>query len=628
MKHCATRKLFLALLLAGNAWPQGVITTFAGGNWVFTGNGQPAVNAPLGTISGVTLDPAGNLVIVDRGNCLIERINADGNLSVIAGNGFYVYDLHTGDGGPAVNAELGAPTAVAYDSQGNLYIAEADRISQVSPQGIINTIAGGGSDSTSNGIPALQAALAPDRGLVVDSTGAIYFSEASNNRVRKVKPDGTIVTVAGTGVPGYSGDGGQATAAELNVPYGLALDNAGNLYIADNGNARVRRVTPAGVISTVTTGIEASGLGFDNNGVLYMVGDGFIGEISAGASTVTPVGGSPGVTGFSGDGSPALGAQFSLRLSIVADNLGNLFIGDGTNERIRRISPSGIVTTVAGNGQFYYTGEGVPAAASPVQGGGNLAIDKAGNIYFSDTLGSRVRKVTAGIINTVAGTGVAGFSGDGGPALQAKLNDPRNLAIDSAGNLYIADYLNSRVRRVALDGTISTYADLPGNVRGLVFDAAGNLYAAVETNSTVYRIDAAAKQTVFAGTGSAGYSGDGGPAVQAMLNGPSGLAMDDVGNLYIADSQNGRVRVVTPQGVISTFVSIPNETGIPGFPLNPRELAFDHAGNLYVSDEYQSLVFRVTPAKAISIFAGASRLFSRGRVSGDRGGFPAFWDRQ
>jgi uncharacterized protein (TIGR03437 family) len=608
MKYCAIARLFAALLLAGNAWPQGVITTFVGGNWVFTGSGQRAVNAPLGTIPGVTIDPAGNVVIADFGNCLVERINPDGTLSVIAGNGFCFFAVHTGDGGPALNAELYSPTGVAYDSQGNLYIAEADRLSQVSPQGIINTIVGGGYDATSNGIPALQAALSPNRGLVVDATGAIYFSEFSNNRVRKITPDGTINTVAGTGTAGFSGDGGQATVASLNGPLGLALDGTGNLYIADNGNQRVRRVTPGGIISTVVANVGASGLAFDNIGDFYIVGAGSVKVLTPGASNPTLIGGTPGTSGYSGDGGPALGALFSSFLSVVADNLGNLFIGDVANDRIRRISASGIVTTVAGNGQFYFTGEGVPAATSPVQGGGNLAIDKAGNIYYSDLLGSRVRKVTAGIINTVAGTGAEGFSGDSGPALQAELNYPRNLAIDSAGNLYIADYLNNRVRRVALDGTISTYAQLPGNVRGLVFDAAGNLYAAVETNSTVYRIDTAGKQTVFAGTGSAGYSGDAGPASQATLNLPSGLAIDTLGNIYIADAGNGSVRAVTPQGVISTFVSIPSYYG-SAFPPDPRELTFDHAGNLYVSDENQYFVLSVTPAGVISIFAGGGNFF-------------------
>jgi uncharacterized protein (TIGR03437 family) len=593
MKYCANG-LFMALLLAGNAWPQGVITSFAGGPFPFPGDGLPAVNAPLGLVIGVALDPSGNVVIADSGYNIVDRINPDGTLSVIAGNGF-IFGGHSGDGGPALNAALNYINGIAYDSQGNLYIAEADRISQVTPQGIINTIAGGGSDFTSNGIPALQAAVSPFGGLVVDAAGTIYFTEYSNNRVREVTPGGTITTVAGTGTAGFSGDGGLATAAVLNSPYGLTLDSSGTLYIADTFNGRVRKVTPAGIISTVVANVVASGLSFGNNGVLYIAGDGFVYKFTPGASSATVIGGTSGVVGYSGDGGPATTAQFAFVLSIVADPFGNLFIGDGANERVRRISANGIVTTVAGNGQYYYGGEGLPALASPIQGGGNLAIDKAGNIYFSDPLGSRVRKVSGGVVNTVAGTGVQGTSGDGGPALQATLNYPRNLAFDAAGNLYIADNLNDRVRRVALNGTISTYAHLPGEVRGLVFDAAGNLYASVETTSTVYRIDRQGNQTVFAGTGTAGYSGDGGPAIQAMLNGPSGLAMDAAGNLYIADSQNGRVRVVNPQGAINTYV---------GGGANTRELTFDSAGNLYVSDETRGLVYKITPSIAVTIFAG------------------------
>src|SRR5580698_6818644 len=227
--------LLTALLLAGNGWAQ-VITTFAGGPFLFTGNGQPAVDAPLGNIYGVTVDPSGNVVIPDYGNCLIERINPDGTLSVIAGNGITLI-VHTGDGGPALNAALAGPTAVAYDSQGNLYIAELNRISRVTPQGIISTYAGGGTDSTSNGISALQASISPySGGLVVAPSGTIYFSDYPTNRVRMITPDGTITTVAGTGTAGSSGDLGPAASAMLNGPYGLAMDSTGNLYIADTGN--------------------------------------------------------------------------------------------------------------------------------------------------------------------------------------------------------------------------------------------------------------------------------------------------------------------------------------------------------------------------------------------------------
>ncbi len=595
MRFCAIGGLCLALLAAGNAWPQGgVITTFAGGPFLFTGNGQPAVNAPLGNVYGVTLDPSGNVVVPDYGNCLVERINPDGTLTVIAGNGIAI-DVHTGDGGPAVNAALAGPTGVAYDSQGNLYIAELNRISRVSPQGIINTYAGGGTDSTSNGISALTASIAPQSGgLAVDASGTVYFSDYPTNRVRKITPDGTITTVAGTGTAGFSGDGGPATAATLFGPYGLALDRSGNLYIADTGNLRVREVTPLGIVSTFTNNY-ATGLAFDNNGVFYFASAGRIERIAAGGTTPTLIAGTPGAFGFSGDGGPALSAQFALIMSLVADSQGDLFIGDEENDRIRKISANGIVTTVAGNGEYYYNGEGVPALTAPVEGGGNLAVDKAGNVYYSDPVGARVRKVSGGVINTVAGTGITGFSGDGGPATQAKLNYPQDLTLDAAGNLYIADWLNNRVRKVALNGTISTYAQLQGNVWGLVFDGSGNLYVSDELDSLVYRIDPTGKQTVVAGTGTAGFSGDGGPATAAMLNEPSGLALDAMGNLYIADAKNGSVRMVNAQGVISTFA---------GGGSNVRELAFDSAGNLYVSNEGSSLVFKLTPERMASIFAG------------------------
>ncbi len=553
-KRCILCGLFVPLFLAGNAWPQGgVITTFAGGPFLFTGNGRPAVDAPLGSIYGFTLDPSENVVIADYGNCLIERVNPDGTLSVIAGNGVTL-DVHTGDGGPALNAALAGPTGVAYDAQGNLYIAEFNRISRVSPQGIITTYGGGGSDATSNGIPAVTASVSPESGgIVVDASGTVYFSDYATSRVRKITPDGIINTVAGTGTPGFSGDGGQATSAELNLPYALALDATGNLYIADSGNLRVRKVTPAGMISTFTPNY-ATGIAFDNNGVFYLAGAGRIEKLTPGATTPTLIGGTPGSFGFSGDGGPALGAQFALIMSVAPDNQGNLFIGDEESDRVRRISANGIVTTVAGNGQFYYSGENVSAVTAPVRGGGNVAIDKAGNLYYSDPVGGRVRKISGGLINTVAGNGITGFSGDAGPAVQAKLDYPLNMAFDSAGNLYIADWLNSRVRRVALNGTISTYAQLPGNVWGLVFDPAGNLYASDEQHSIVYRIDTAGNRTVVAGTGTAGFGGDGGPANQALLNEPSGLALDAQGNLYIADAKNGSVRMVTPQGNISTFV--------------------------------------------------------------------------
>jgi len=592
-----------ALVCAGTAAAQGVITTFAGCNWVFNGNGKPAVNAPLGTLFGITRDPSGNIVIADQSNFLVERINPDGTLSIIAGDGLYFIGVHLGDGGPAVNANLAGVYGVGYDGQGNLYIAEFDRISRVTPQGIINTIAGGGTDLFGNGIPALQAAIAQPGGIVVDPGGTVYFSEPQLNRVRKYTPDGIITTVAGTGTAGSTGDNGPATKATLYGPTGLALDVRGNLYIADTDNLRVRGiVAQTGTILTVFTGVLATGLTFDRNGTLYMAGLGTVLQyVPGGPLTPVRIAGSQSASGFSGDGGPALLAQFSLYMTIVADDQGNLYVADGNNFRVRRFRPDGNVTTVAGNGNFYYTGEGVPALIAPVLGFGGLAIDASGTLYFSETETGRVRKVTAGIVSTVAGAGGAGSDGDFGPAAKALLFSPCDLAFDAANNLYIADSLNFRVRKVTPDGTITTYAKLPSVVHGVAFDVAGNLYVSAPTTHMVYRVDPRGNRTIYAGTGTDGFSGDGGPATSAMLNSPMGLATDPQGNLYIADEFNGRIRMVNPQGVISTLYSKKTANGDPA---QLFELAFDKAGNLYFSDVSELLVLKRTPTGTVSIFAG------------------------
>jgi sugar lactone lactonase YvrE len=279
---------------------------------------------------------------------------------------------------------------------------------------------------------------------------------------------GTITTVAGNGTPGFSGDGGPATNARLAYPTGVAVDAAGNLYIADRLNSRVRKVSTSGTITTVA-------------------GD--------------------GSAGFSGDGGPATNAQLAGPYGVAVDAAGNLYIADFQNSRVRKVSTSGTITTVAGDGSFGFSGDGGPATNAQLAGPNGVAVDAAGNLYIADINNHRVRKVsTSGTITTVAGNGTPGFSGDGGPATNARLRPPTGVAVDAAGNLYIADIFNQRVRKVSTSGTITTVA----------------------------------------GTGIYGFSGDGGPATNARLAYPSGVAVDAAGNLYIADQNNHRVRKVAP----------------------------------------------------------------------------------
>jgi uncharacterized repeat protein (TIGR03803 family) len=339
------------------------------------------------------------------------------------------------------------------------------------PMGI-TTLAGNGTQGYSgDGGPATSAELSAPDGVAVDTSGNIYIGDLGNNRVRKVTvATGDISTVAGDGTGGYSGDGGLATKAELSSPEGVAVDHAGNIYIADHTNSRIRKVT-------VSTGI-----------ITTVAGD--------------------GTTGYSGDGGLATKAELCAPEDVTVDSAGNIYIADSCNNRIRKVTAStGIITTVAGDGKGGYSGDGGQATSAELSDPIGVGLDTANNIYIGDFSNNRIRKVTVstGIITTVAGDGKAGYSGDGGPATSAELNFPGGVEVDPAGNIYIADYGNSRIRKVtALTGFISTVG----------------------------------------GDGVAGYSGDGGAATAAELNIPPALALDTVGNIYVADRGNNRIRAI------------------------------------------------------------------------------------
>ncbi|HTB17305.1 MAG TPA: hypothetical protein VK708_04280, partial [Bryobacteraceae bacterium] len=338
--------------------------------------------------------------------------------------------------------------------------------------GNIQTVAGNGSAAFSgDGGPAVQAALNVAVDVYADQSGNLFIADQFNHRIRKVAPNGNISTVAGTGTAGFSGDGGPAKNAQINTPTGIRGDSAGNLYIADVGNQRIRKVNAAGIISTLAGN---------------------------------------GNKGYGGDGGPAIDASFYNAVRVAIDASGNVLVADQSNHRIRRITPTGTISTFAGNGAGTpatgaFSGDGGPAVDASLNNPTAVAIDGAGVVYIADQFNQRIRKVALdGTITTIAGNGTAGFSGDGGPAIGAALNFPGGITADSAGNLYFNDDLNFRTRMVSTGGTINT----------------------------------------IAGSGAPGFSGDGGPATSAALSGNFGVALDAGGNMYIADSTNNRIREV------------------------------------------------------------------------------------
>ena len=468
---------------------------------------------------GVTVDRSGNLYVAELLSHRIRKIDSAGTITTVAGTGWW-FDAPRfgGDGGPAAQAQLFLPAGVTVDGSGNLYIADRgnNRIRKVDSGGTITTVAGTGEDAFSgDGGPAVQAQLDDPPGVTADGSGNLYIADQGNNRIRKVDSAGTITTIAGGERWSRDlGDGGPAVQAHLYEPTGVAVDGSGNLYIADPGNGRIRKVDSVGTITTVA---------------------------------------GRGGVGFSGDGGPAVEARLRDPTGVAVDGSGNLYIADPGNDRIRKVDSAGTITTIAGTGEDGFGGDGGPAAQAHLSYPYGVAVDGKGNVYIADSNNRRIRKVdSAGTITTIAGTGEDGFGGDGGPAAQAQLHDPYGVAVDGKGNVYIADSNNHRIRKVDSAGTITT----------------------------------------IAGTGEVAFGGDGGPALQAQLHDPYGVAVDEKGNVYIADSKHDRIRILRPRYRLD-FAHFANGASVTSdlvlvnvapHPIRPAFYFYDKDGSLIAAE--------------------------------------------
>ncbi|HXR75331.1 MAG TPA: IPT/TIG domain-containing protein [Bryobacteraceae bacterium] len=632
------------------------ISTIAGGPPPVTS--QPASFPAIGFPISVTTDAKGNVYFASADLNSVFRLDANGTVIRIAGNTIAGF---SGDGGEATSAELNlagsvgvaSPGGLAVDDAGNLFIADIgnNRIRRVSTSGVITTVAGPGTNGVyGDGGPAVSAELRLPAGIALDNAGNLFVSERGTNRVRKIAASGIITTVAGNGNGGFAGDGGPATSALLAAPAGLTLDANGNLFIVDSYNNRVRKVSPDGIITTfagsgppyLASGTAELSLPFgvavnDSGNLLVLQLRGRVLEFSAGGTLLRTVAGSD-QAGFSGDGGPATSAQLMNPFAIALDSAGSLYIADTANYRIRRVSTSGVVTTVAGNGtaRYFFDCTSPRFAPPPIDDGPlgiaqlgyplGVAVDRNSNLFIADALTNRIRKVSPdGIMTTVAGAGVCGgFSGDGGPATSAQLSGPVAIAVDGRGNLFVVGYGNDRIRRISPDGIIATVAgdgtrgfsgdggpatrahlsiDCDNTIcGGVAVDRAGNLFIAdpgfnFETGDAgddpsvdhrIRRVGPDRIITTVAGNGAHAFSGDGGAAITAAFNGPIGVAVDGEGNIYVADARNGAIRILRPTSSPVLIGAVVDAASQHGDPVSPGKIVVIYGAGLGPSQLIQN----------------------------------------
>ena len=760
----------------------GIICTIAGnGTAGYSGDGGPATAASIGNSptspwpgTCIASDPIGNVYVYIWAYNKIRKIDTAGIITCFAGNGT---SGSSGDGGPATAASIGYLYGIAADANGNVFISDWSnkRIRKINFAGIISNFAGTGAAGFSGDGGPATAATMQNVGIAIDGNCNVYIADHVNNRVRKIDTSGIINTIAGTGVYGFSGDGGPAVAATLREPDGVGCDMANNIYICDYLSLRVRKISgndrpvwftagaaanisvcqnslgdsinstlaimdsdryQAEVWSVITSPVHgtmvtswmsmSTGLVLTPHGCYYKptagysgtdafqvrVFDGYMydtltvnvtvnplpssitgatsfstsgyttlsstpngGTWSSGSSGIATAGGTLGVVtgvsagsapisytlatgcrqittvnvfpyagqtiitvagsgtaGYLSDGVAATSTRINLSYGVVTDLAGNFYIADTWNHRIRKVNSSGVISTIAGTGIAGFGGDGSAATAATINTPTGVALDASGNIYIADQNNQRIRKInTSGIISSFAGNGTAGFGGDGSAAVSANLNLPTGVATDANGNVFIADQYNNRVRKVNTSGIISTYA---GNgagsfggdggmataaqmyhPTGVSMDFAGNLYIADYNNQRIRKVIASGIINTYVGTGTAGYSGDGGAAVSAKMNNPWGVNADVLGNVFIGDASNSRIRKVNASSGIITTVGGSGTAGFSGDLCaasqgkvnNPAGVSVDGNGAVYFADESNNRIRKIYDNHAPYFVGGHSQ---------------------
>ena len=560
--------LALALFAPHTLLAQYNISTVAGGG----PKNLAALSASIGYPGNVALDAAGNTYISDSYSSRILKVDTTGNVTVVAGNGTRGY---SGDGGPATSAALNGPESVVVDATGNIFIADTENsvIREVTASnGNITTVAGNGNPGYSgDGGPATSAQLYDPYGVFVDGSGNIFIADTDNCLIRKVS-GGNISTVAGNPALqtpcGYAGDGGLATSAQLDLPEAVFLDGSGNIFIADTYNNLIR------VVNTGTASVTVAGIVIAAGDIQTVAGAYYQSEGGTACQSA-------------GDGGPAISADLCVPSGVFVDGTEDIFIADTNNSAIREVAAGSVnITTVAGTlGAFGYTGDGGAATGADLNYPNQIYVDGSGDIFIADTDNFVIREVVSGNIQTVVGNNTLAYSGDGGSALNAELNYPGGVSLDASDDIFIADSISSVIRKVvAASGDIQTVAG----------------------NGTACNPSTAA-------------CGDGGPAASAQLNNPYGVFLDATGNIFIADTQDFRIRAVNTgtQAITIAGVAIPagdiatvagngtfgylgdNGPAISAELFSPFGVFVDSAENIFIADTDNHVIREVAASSGI-----------------------------
>lgn len=583
--------------------PQGAVTTLAGSGIAGSANGTGAA-ARFYSPQGIAVDASGNIYVADTYNNKIRKITPSREVSTLAGTGSLGYQ-----DGYSSSSRFYSPYGVAVDASGTVYVADTynNRIRKITPEGMVSTLAGSGTKDDADGKGKLAGFNYP-KAVAIDAAGTLFVADGDNYKIRQINPEGQVSTLAGSGLKGSAdGTGG---AASFYSPSAVAIDAIGSVYVADTDINKIRKINygcftvepalPAGLSIDIRTGAisgtpivatpqtvykvsarNTSGTGIFNLEIetkiekpifsyaspqnyeintviapLSPVNTG--GPIPLG--TRTPLSGS-GATG-SADGDGALASFFDLT-GAAMDDSGNIYVADYNNHKIRKIAPDGATTTFAGNGKAYFA-DGSAAQAS-FNGPIGVAVDAAGNVYVADSANHRIRKITPeGTVSTLAGSGTAGFQNGAGTG--ARFLFPSGLAVDARGNVYVADTNNQRIRKITPAGETNTFAG----------------------NGTV---------------GSRDFTG-----ISASFNYPRGIAIDASSNLYIGDVDNNRVRKINPSGRVSTLagsstIGDVNGTGLSALFYHPSELAVDASGTVYLADRSNAKIKKISRTGVVTTFA-------------------------